>query len=91
MNKAELVKTLAEKTDLTQNEATRIFEATLDIMSATLVQGETITLNSFGVFSPRHHKERIGRNPQNGDIHMISARNTVNFRPSKLLKDSLNA
>lgn len=91
MNKAELIKALSEKANITQNEATRIFETTLDIMASKLVEGETITLKNLGVFIPRHHKERVGRNPQNGDTHIITARNTVLFRPSKTLKESLNS
>ncbi len=39
----------------------------------------------------RFKKERIGRNPKTGKEHTITARNTISFIASKILKRQLNS
>ncbi|MEJ0052078.1 MAG: HU family DNA-binding protein [Methylovirgula sp.] len=57
---------------------------------AALVRGETVKLRSFGLFSVRAKRERIGRNPRTGVETPIKARRVVIFRPSKALVALIN-
>ena len=51
------------------------------------VRGETIKLSSFGTFTIRSKKERIGRNPKTGQEAPITPRRVMVFKPSNILKD----
>ena len=46
----------------------------------------SVKLTSFGTFSVKHKKERIGRNPKTKEEAIIDARRVVSFRASKELK-----
>jgi integration host factor subunit alpha len=70
--------------------ARELFELTLEEISAALVRGETVKLRSFGLFSVRAKRERIGRNPRTGAEATIKARRVVIFRPSKALVACVN-
>jgi integration host factor subunit alpha len=63
---------------------------TLDEISAALVRGETVKLRSFGLFSVRSKRERIGRNPRTGIEVPIKPRRVLTFRPSPVLVAAIN-
>lgn len=90
MNKAELTAKLAARTNITRSEASKILDATLDIVQETLVSGEQVTLVGFGIFTPKQRKERQGRNPKTGEPALIHAQKTASFKISKVLKDAMN-
>ena len=50
-----------------------------------------LKISSFGTLKLRYKKERIGRNPKTGVEHTISARNTISFIASKILKNKVNS
>ena len=66
MNKSQLIKAVAEKSELSQKqvaETWNLIEATiLDTLSA----GEKVQLSGFGTFEVRERAERKGRNPKTG-------------------------
>ncbi len=74
----------------TRVRARGLFEMTLEEISAALVRGETVQLQSFGLFSVRAKRERVGRNPRTGVETPIKARRVVIFRPSKALVALIN-
>jgi integration host factor subunit alpha len=75
---------------LSRAQARDIFEMTLDEISAALVRGETVKLRSFGLFSVRAKRERIGRNPRTGIEVPIKPRRVLTFRPSPVLVALIN-
>ncbi|EML0423775.1 HU family DNA-binding protein [Vibrio parahaemolyticus] len=50
MNKNQMVKEIAEKANVTQSEAKKILDATLDVMSEHLIAGDEVKLKGFGHF-----------------------------------------
>ena len=75
---------------LSRAQARDIFEMTLEEISAALVRGETVKLRSFGLFSVRAKRERIGRNPRTGIEVPIKPRRVLTFRPSPVLVAIIN-
>jgi integration host factor subunit alpha len=59
-------------------------------MKETLGKGDKIKISGFGNFVVRQKRPRIGRNPQTGEEIEISARRVLTFRPSQVLKATLN-
>jgi integration host factor subunit alpha len=75
---------------LSRAQARDIFEMALEEISEVLVRGETVKLRSFGLFSVRAKRERIGRNPRTGIEVPIKPRRVLTFRPSPVLVASIN-
>ncbi len=63
---------------------------TLEEMANSLARGETVKLRSFGLFSVRAKRERIGRNPRTGVEVPITPRRVLTFKPSPVLLDLVN-
>ena len=75
---------------LGRTHARDIFEMALKEMSDALTRGETVKLRSFGLFSVREKRERIGRNPRTGVEVPIKPRRVLTFRPSPVLLEQVN-
>jgi|TARA_B110000967_G_C18621245_1_gene428940 integration host factor subunit alpha len=72
-----------------------ISENLIDDFLSTIVENlkieKKLKLSKFGTFSVRSKKSRIGRNPKTKEQKMISNRDVVLFKPSKLFKDLVNS
>lgn len=90
MRKPDIAAAIADKADLSKEQASRVLNAVLDEITKALSQKETVTLVGFGTFLQRHRGARTGKNPQTGEPVQIKASNTVAFKPGKSLKDSIN-
>jgi DNA-binding protein HU-alpha len=90
MRKPELAAAIAEKADITKEQANRVLNAVLEEIAGALHRKDTVTLVGFGTFLQRHRGARAGKNPQTGEPLKIKASNTVSFKPGKFLKDSVN-
>ena len=90
MTKADLVEGIHTKVGLSKKESADIVELVFDTMKDTLAAGEKIKISGFGNFVVRGKRARVGRNPQTGDVITISERRVLTFKPSQVLKDSLN-
>ncbi|MFF7707350.1 HU family DNA-binding protein [Pseudomonas sp. NPDC007930] len=89
MRKPELASVIAEKADLTKDQANQVLNALLDQISLSVSKGENVTLVGFGTFEKRHRGARQGKNPQTGEPVKIRASNTVAFKPGKSFKEIL--
>lgn len=75
---------------LSRTQARDIFEMALEEISESLSRGEPVKLRSFGLFSVREKRERIGRNPRTGVEVPIKPRRVLTFKPSPVLLDHVN-
>ena len=89
MNKEELVKEIAKKTNLSQKVASEVLAATLDTIQKTVAKGKKVTLVGFGTFEARKRKARTGRNPQTGAAIKIAAKTVPAFSAGKKFKDAV--
>jgi DNA-binding protein HU-beta len=90
VNKADLIDSVADSTDMSKAEAGRALDAVLDGISGALSNGDQVALVGFGTFLVRERAARMGRNPQTGESIQIKASNTPGFKAGKALKDALN-
>ena len=90
MNKAELIEALADKTGLQKQEAKKVLDAYIEIVTERMSENEEIVLVGFGTLIPRPQTQRLARNPKTGTPVMIPARTTVKFKPGKYLLDAIN-
>ena len=89
MNKKELVKIVAEATEITQKDAERVIVATFDAITAAMVAGDEVSVPNFGKFCVAHAEERTARNPQDGSEVVVPAHNKPKFKASSVLRMNL--
>ncbi len=90
MNKAELVSTLAEMTDLPKKSIEEVIEAFTSTVTHTLKKGDEVVLAGFGSFSAKNRAGRMGVNPQKPTEKIKIPPVTVpKFKAGKALKDAL--
>lgn len=90
MNKANLIETIAGKTQIPKKDVETIIESFEQTVIETLKKGEEVTLAGFGSFSSRERSARMGVNPQNPSERIQIPKVTVpKFKAGKNLKDSL--
>lgn len=90
MNKTELVRTVAEKADLTLAVAGDAVNAVVEAIVNALVAGEEVAVPGFGTFKVSERAARTGRNPQTGETVEIAASKAISFKVSKTVKEKLN-
>ncbi|AFS79373.1 DNA-binding protein HU [Gottschalkia acidurici 9a] len=91
MNKAELVASIAEKSDLTKKDAESALNAFMKTIEEALSSGDKVQLVGFGTFEVRERKAREGRNPRNPEeIIKIPASLAPVFKAGKTLKEAVN-
>ena len=89
MNKAQLVESIAERSQLTKTQAESALNALVESVTHALKNGETVALVGFGTFEARNRASRTGRNPKTGEDIVIPASIVPAFKPGKALKDAL--
>ena len=72
----------------------QISENLIDDFFHTIVENlskeKSLKLSNFGTFTIRQKQSRVGRNPKTKKETIISKRNVVLFKPSKVFKDFIN-
>lgn len=80
MNKSELVKAVAEKAGISQVEAKKALDATLEVIVETVKSDNKVALVGFGTFSVSERAARKGFNPQTKEEITIAAKKVAKFK-----------
>ncbi len=91
LTRMDLGEAVFREVGLSRNESAHLVESVLDHVSNALVSGENVKISSFGTFSLRDKKARVGRNPKTGEEVPITPRRVLTFRPSHLMKERVSA
>lgn len=87
MNKSTLVKKIAEKANLKQDQAEAALNAFVASVTEALQAGEKVQMIGFGTFEVKERAARTGHNPLNGQPMEISAKRIPSFKAGKAFKD----
>ncbi len=90
MNKQEFVVAVATKAGVSQADAGRVVNATLDVITEALKNGDDVTITGFGKFEARKRDARSGINPLTKAPIKIAACKVPAFKAGKGLKDAIN-
>src|SRR5260370_21146656 len=74
------------KVGLTRTESSALVDLMLKEITNTIARGETVKLSSFGTFTVRNKRQRIGRNPKTGVEVPIFPRRVAVFKASAIIK-----
>ena len=75
---------------LTKKDCIVFVNDIIDIIIEGLKFSGYVKIHNFGSFKVTRKKSRIGRNPKTMEDIMISERNVLKFKPSKMILDHIN-
>ena len=90
LTRLELSDAVVREVGLSRHESMQLVDDVLDHVSNALEKGENVKISSFGTFSCKQKRERIGRNPKTGIEAPIIARKVVTFKPTQIMKEKIN-
>ena len=90
VTRMDLAEAVYHEVGLTRKAAQDMVDEVFEELSKVLEHSETVKLSTFGNFSVRSKRERIGRNPKTGVEVPILPRKVLSFRASHILKDKMN-
>ena len=85
MTKKDVVRLVAEKTELSQQQAKEVVQKTFESIIEVLVKDGRIELRNFGVFAVKLRAARSARNPRTGVEVWVDEHETVAFKPGKMM------
>ena len=84
----DLIEAISDSVGLSLSDSSLLIEEIFEFILKELEKGVDVKISSFGTFSVRHKRSRIGRNPKTGVEVPITERNVVTFTSSNVLKSS---
>src|ERR1700719_393954 len=89
VTKSELVDQVADRADLTKQDAARAVEAVLATVEDALRRGSEVTVSGFGKFHVSERGARLGVNPRTGERIQIAASRVPRFTAGSGLKSAV--
>ena len=90
MTKLDIIDSIREKVGFTKADTAKIVESVFDIIKETLQREDKVVISGFGSFVARRKATRRGRNPKTGSDMEISPRRVLTFKPSPVVRASVN-
>jgi DNA-binding protein HU-beta len=91
MQKTELIARVAKESGVSQVEASKVINKTLDVIRDALKSGDKVTLTGFGTFEVRATAARTGTNPRTKQKIQIAAGKRATFSAGTLLREAVSA
>ncbi len=82
---------ICQATAMSTKDANAVLDHVVEAISESLRKGDDVMISGFGKFVVKDKDSRMGRNPKTGEAVSIPARRVMKFKPSDLLKNSLNS
>ena len=87
----DIIETITSNVGLPLSVSSELVENIFELIITELEKQNNVKISSFGTFTVRHKKLRIGRNPKTGVEATIKPRNVVTFSSSNVLKSKFNS
>ena len=86
----DIAESLHNDFGLTKKDCIFFVNDIIDIIVEGLKISGYVKIHNFGSFKVTRKKSRIGRNPKTMEDVMITERNVLKFKPSKMILDHIN-
>ena len=90
LTKKDIIEMFCSEQGVSKKASAALVESFFEIIKDELAKGEDVMISGFGKWTVKKKNARKGRNPQTGEDVTISARKVVTFKPSAVLKDTVN-
>ena len=91
MTKADLIEEVSRAVEMTRKDSELIVDTIFESIVQALRASDKIEIRGFGSFRTRQRQPRVGRNPKTGARVDVPSKKVPYFKPSKELKDLINA
>jgi len=91
MTKSDLIEEVSREIEMPRKDSAAIVEAIFDSIVRAVRGGDKVEIRGLGSFLTRQRRSRVGRNPKTGAPVEVPAKKIAYFKPSKELKDVVNA
>jgi DNA-binding protein HU-beta len=85
----DLTKVVAGKLEVTEGEAAKMVQATLDGIINALKAGEEVNLNNFGKFTVKVRPAHQARNPRTGATVEVPEKKNITYRTTWKIRTEL--
>jgi len=91
MTKSDIIAAVYQRMGgMPRKDVSELVDTVFGVMEDELLHGGNVRVSGFGNFTARTKAARMGRNPKTGEEIAIPARRVVTFKPSLVLRKSLN-
>lgn len=90
ITRSDIAERIYEEVGISRKDSGDILDLMIEEIKDELVSGNDVKLSSFGSLLLRRKSPRVGRNPKTGVEAEISARTVISFKPSQILRRSIN-
>ena len=90
LTKKDLVNLIYMQIGFSKQVSENLIDDFFQTIIENLSKEKSLKLSNFGTFTIRQKQSRVGRNPKTKKETIISKRNVVLFKPSKVFKDFVN-
>ena len=92
MVRSEIISKLFSKLNkkLSKSELEKILDTVLNSVVDGIAENKASEWRTFGRFSPKKIKEKMGRNPRTSEKIFVSEKISVKFKMAKELKNKIN-
>lgn len=90
MDHKTLTEQLAVRLNVPREDVGILIHSLAEVMEASALEKDVITIPGFGSFEPRLREERIATHPSSGRQMLYPPKISLAFKPSSLLKRALN-
>lgn len=91
MTKADLIDEVSRAVEMSRKDSELMVETIFESVVNALRASDKIEIRGFGSFRTRQRQSRVGRNPKTGERVEVPPKKVPYFKPSKELKDLVNA
>ncbi|MBI4458853.1 MAG: integration host factor subunit beta [Acidobacteria bacterium] len=91
MTKADLIEEVSRAIEVSRKDSEIVVETIFESLVKALRMADKIEIRGFGSFRTRQRRSRVGRNPKTGARVDVPPKKVPYFKPSKELKDLINA
>ena len=90
LTKRQIIEAIAKGNGFSLKKSIETVEILLELIKSSLVSGDDVMISGFGKFCVKEKRERLGRNPANGETTMLAPRRVVTFKCSGMLRKKIN-
>ncbi len=90
LTKKEISESINNRLGYSKEECKDFIEVFFDSIIKNITKEKKIKISKLGTFQIIRKNERMGRNPKTGKAAIISKRNVISFRVSRILKNLIN-
>lgn len=90
MNNKDFIEKVSQKTNFETDDIKELSSSLIEILLGEITEGNSITIQGFGVFEPREKARRKVYNPTTKTFIIVPAKTTLSYKMSAALKERLN-